>query len=699
MPSSPSRYLPRGLTVTEIRKFIPQSWKHPPREEETHDESVPDALFKSLGHFISHGDLHEAFRAFSLLLRQSSLPGSHEFFLQSAASLLSSCVEFNEFVPGQQIHAHCISSGLEFDPVLVPKLVTFYSAFNLLDEAQSITESSDISHPLPWNVLIGSYVRNKRFDEAVAAYKRMVSNGIRPDAFTYPSVLKACGALLDFASGRVVHGSIEVSSHRCSLYVCNALISMYKRFGKVDIARKLFDGMSERDAVSWNTVINCYASPGKWEEALKLFDRMGLSGVEASVVTWNTFAGRYLQAGDYAGALHHVAKMRNHKGSLDPVAVINGLKACSQLGAIRWGKEFHCLAIRCCYTRIDNVGSSLITMYSRCGDLRNALIAFLEIETNSLSTWNSIISGYAYNERSEETSFLLKEMLLAGFHPNHVTLASILALCARVANLQHGKEINCYVLRRQSFKDCLILWNSLVDMYAKCGKIVAANRVYDSMTKRDKVTYTSLIYGYGILGEGEVALAWFNDMIRSGINPDHVTMVAVLSACSHSNLLRKGQSMFEKMQHVLGIPPRLEHYSCMVDLYCRAGDLARARNIIRRIPEEPSRAMCATLIIACLNHGNKDIGEWAADKLLLEMKPENFRHYLLIAEMCRVSGSWSNLAKVKETLMSLQKAHEFALVDTDSGSDGLNKPMIDTVGLSCISQEQSSDEERLVEIG
>ncbi|CAH8253249.1 unnamed protein product [Arabidopsis lyrata] len=657
MPSSPSRSILRGLTVSEIRKFIPQSWKQPPRPisetPKTHDESVPQVLFESFRHCIAHGQFYEAFRTFSLLRYQS---GSHEFVLYSAASLLSTCVGFSEFVPGQQIHAHCISSGLEFDPVLVPKLVTFYSAFNLLDEAQTITENSDILHPLPWNVLIDSYVRNKRFEESVSVYKRMMSKGIQPDEFTYPSVLKACGALLDFAYGRVVHGSVEVSSHRCSLYVCNALISMYKRFGKVDVARKLFDRMSERDAVSWNST------------------------------------------GNYIGALNCVVGMRNCNVRLDSVAMINGLKACSHIGALQWGKVFHCFVIRSCCHEIDNVRNSLITMYSRCSDLRHAFIVFQQIEANSLSTWNSIISGYAHNERSEETSFLLKEMLLSGFHPNYITLASILPLCARVANLQHGKEFHCYILRRQSYKDCLILWNSLVDMYAKSGEIIAAKRVFDSMSKRDKVTYTSLIDGYGRLGKGEVSLAWFKDMNRSGIKPDHVTLVAVLSACSHSNLVPEGHRLFTKMETGFGIRPRLEHYSCMVDLYCRVGDLAEARKIFRKIPCEPTSAMCATILKACLIHGNTDIGIWAADKLLLETKPEHLGHYMLLADMYAVTGSWNKLVTVKTFLSDLgvQKAHEFALMETDSGLDEeINKPMID----SAVNQEQSSDEERLVEVG
>lgn len=110
-------------------------------------------------------------------------------------------------------------------------------------------------------------------------YFHLISSNLHLDACScklwwmdnVPSVLKACGALLDSSYGRVVHGSVEVSSYRCSLYVCNTLISMYTRFGNVDIGWRLFDMMSERNTVKRNTLVKCYASQGKWEEAFKFF--------------------------------------------------------------------------------------------------------------------------------------------------------------------------------------------------------------------------------------------------------------------------------------------------------------------------------------------------------------------------------------------------------------------------------------------
>ncbi|EOA33715.1 hypothetical protein CARUB_v10019902mg [Capsella rubella] len=674
--------------------------------------------FKSLEHLASRGHLLDAFKTFSLLRLQSSYSYavSSDLVLHSAASLLSACIDVRAYVSGLQIHAYCISSGVEYHSALVPKLVAFYSAFNLHSEAQSINENSHILHPLPWNVLISSYAKNELFEEAVAAYKRMVRKGIRPDAFTYPSVLKACGATLDFASGRVVHGSIEVSSYKSSLYICNALISMYKRFRKVGIARRLFDRMSERDTVSWNAVISCYASEGMWSEAFELFDKMWFSGAEVSVITWNIISGGCLHTGNYVGALGLVSRMRHFPASLDPVAVIIGLKACSLIGATRLGKEIHGFAIRSLYDGIDNVRNTLITMYSKCDDLRHAFIVFQQIDENSLCTWNSIISGHAQLNRSEEASYLLREMMIAGFQPNSVTLASILPLCARIANLQHGKEFHCYILRRKCFKDNTMLWNSLVDVYAKSGKIVVAKRVCNFMSERDEVTFTSLIDGYGIQGEARVALALFEEMIRSGIKPDHVTMVAVLSACSHSKLVHEGHRLFMKMECEFGIRPCLQHFSCMVDLYGRAGLLVDARDLIHKMPYEPSGATWATLLNACHIHGNTEIGKWAAEKLL-EMKPDNPGYYVLIANMYAAAGSWSKLSEVRTIMRDLGVKKDpgcawiytdfgfslFSVGDTSSPQscdtyhllDGLNQLMKDTAAIN----EQISDEELLQEIG
>ncbi|KAG6656266.1 hypothetical protein I3843_04G009900 [Carya illinoinensis] len=513
-----------------------------------------------------------------------------------------------------------------------------------------------------------THIVNELFGEALSAFKQMVDKGIRPDNFTYPSVLKACGEKLDLGFGREVHNFINSNSVEWNLFVHNALVSMYGRFGEIDVARSLFDKMPEKDEVSWNTMISAYASRGLWGKAFELFENMRMTGIEVDIITWNTIASGCLRMGNFKGALDLLSQMIAFGIHLDSVAIIIGLGACSHIGVIKLGKEMHGSAIRSCNDGFDNVKNALITMYSRCKDLRHAYILFRLIENKSLVTWNSMLSGYSHMDQSEEASFLFREMLLSRIEPNYVTIASILPLCARVANLQHGKEFHCYITKREGFKGYLLLWNALVDMYARSGKVIEARRVFDSLSERDEVTYTSLIAGYGMQGEGEAALKVFEEMKVSRTKPDHITMVAVLSACSHSGLVVQGQRIFEKMPAVYGISPRLEHYSCMVDLFGRAGLLNKAKEIITTMPCRPTPAMWATLLGACRIHGNTDIGEWAAQKLL-EMRPKNSGYYVLIANMYAAAGCWNNLAKVRTSMRDLgvKKAPGRAWIDVGMG--------------------------------
>ncbi|XP_044510211.1 pentatricopeptide repeat-containing protein At1g71490-like [Mangifera indica] len=665
--------LRRILFLTQ--KCMPNKWKESFKRLDvpnkcpciSGDEYMMDDLVASLKDFSSQGLLGKAFKTFSLIRLHASSRDSYFNILLSISSLLLCCNKVKALRQGKQLHGCVFSLGLEQHPILVPKMVTFYSTFNLVIDAHVVVDHSSILHPLPWNILISLYVRNGLFAEALGAYKQMGSRGVRADSFTYPSVLKACGEMMDLGFGREVHKSIN-SCDEQSLFVNNALVSMYGKFGEFGVARRLFDEMLERDAVTWNTMISCYASRGMWEEAFELFEKMQKEGIELNIITWNTIAGGCLRTGNFKGALELLSQIRTHGAHLDSVAMIIGLGACSHIGAIKLGKEIHGSAIRCSCDEFDNFRNALITMYTRCRDLRHAYTIFQLIETKSIITWNSLLSGYAHMDRSEEASFIFREMLLSEIEPNYVTIASILPLCARVANLQHGKEFHCYLMRREIFKDYLLPWNSLVDMYARSGKVVEAKRVFDLMCTRDEVTYTSLIAGYGIQGEGQVALKLFEEMNKFQIKPDHVTMVAVLSACSHSGLVVEGQRLFEEMLTIYGISPRLEHFACMVDLFGRAGLLNKAKEIINKMPYKPTPAMWATLLGACRIHGNTNIGEWAAEKLL-ETRTENSGYYVLIANMYAAAGSWNKLAKVRTFMRDLgvRKAPGIAWVDVGSG--------------------------------
>ncbi|QHO11151.1 hypothetical protein HN51_068981 [Arachis hypogaea] len=669
MPSSTT--IPTKLLLSRVQRFLPKSWKQPTKQFDKHyaftNASMVGVLVAALKDFVNQANLSNAFKTFFQIQQHAapspSTASSSYILLHPISSLLLGCTNLKSLPQGKQLHTQVISLGLDQHPVLVSRLTNFYTSFTLLADANVVVESSTRLDPLPWNMVISSYVRNGLFMESLSAYKKMVNKRIEPDDFTYPSVLKACGELLDFAIGVEVHKSIEASSIGWSLFVHNALVSMYGRFGELKVARQIFDKMHHRDDVSWNTMINCYASRGMWEEAFWLFGCMQEEGVEMNVIIWNTIAGGCLHSGNFSGALQMLSQMRT-KIHLDNVAVVVGLNACSHIGALKLGKEIHGHAVRTCLDAFENVRNALITMYSRCSDLRHAYIMFHRMEDKGLVTWNAMLSGYAHMDRSEEVSLLFREMLHKGVEPNFVTIASVLPLCARIANLQHGREFHGYIMKREEFDKYLLLWNALVDMYARSGKVLEARRVFDLLSTRDEVTYTSMILGYGMKGEGQTALKLFEEMCKLNIKPDHVTMVAVLTACSHSGLVSQGQLLFKQMIDVNGMMPRIEHFACMVDLYGRAGHLNKARDVIIGMPCKPTSAMWATLIGACRTHGNTMMGEWAAGKLM-EMKSDHSGYYVLIANMYADAGCWSKLAEVRSYMknMGVRKAPGCAWVD------------------------------------
>ncbi|KAJ8510968.1 hypothetical protein OPV22_001402 [Ensete ventricosum] len=651
--------------------LLAQSPPPAPSEPEASEASPPihhhHSLISSIKVLSAQGHLCEAFNAFSLLRLRSRSPASSLLLLHSLSSLISCTSSQKAIVQGLQLHALTLSHGLHDHPSLLPRLTSLYTTFGLLPDAHALVFSSHSLEVLHWNLLISAYMKDDRPSDALLAYRQLIQRGIRPDRFTYPSVLKACGDVRDLEFGKEVHRSINDSCMEWNIFVQNALIAMYVKCGVLGSARKLFDEMPERDVVSWNTMVSGYASRGMWEKAFQLFGQMRAEGSEVNSVTWNTIVGGHLQRGNPREALRLISEVTTHGSEVDFVTLVVGLSACSHVGSLKLGKEIHGFATRCCSDGIESVRNALITMYSRCKDMEHACLLFQMAKMRSLVTWNTMIAGFGLSDQADEASFIFRDMVHSGVQPNYVTVVTYLALCARVANLQHGRELHCYITKHD-FKGYLLLWNSLIDMYSKSGRILVAKRVFDLLTNRDQVSYTSMIAGYGIQGEGTAALKLFNEMIDSGIKPDHINMVAVLSACSHSGLVSQGHKLFKMMIDSYGIAPQMEHYSCMVDLFARAGLVKKAEELLYKAPLPPTAAMWAALVGACQVYENTEIGERAAKKLL-EMGTENPGHYVLIANMYAAAGCWVELAKVRTMMRDLgvRKSPGLAWADLGNG--------------------------------
>jgi pentatricopeptide repeat protein len=548
---------------------------------------------------------------------------------------------------------------------VLPRLVTFYVDLGDLPAARATVErAAGKARAFPWNLLIWGYADRGLWGDVVLAYRRMLALGVAADRFTYPSVLRACGELRDASVGREIEQRVRSWGYGLDMHVWNALVGMYAKCGEMEDARRVFDGMPARDVVSWNAMVSGYASAGMWGEAFDLLQWVP----GANIVTWNAVAAGNLKAGNNSEVMRLLSQMRSCRGpGLDSVTVVIGLRACARSGYLKIGKELHAVSVRLCFDRLERVESSLITMYSRCQMMSSAYRLFRTCSTQSVVIWNSLLAGFGFVDQVEEAILLFREMICSSVFPNDVTVLTMLSLSARFGHLCHGREMHCYIFKH-GLGASNILLNSLVDMYSKTRQMAAAQRVFDRMQCQDRHAYTSLILGYGMQREGHLSLKLFDEMIANNIKVDHVTMVAVLSACSHSGLVTQGQLRFAEMFDVFCIAPRVEHFSCMVDLYCREGLLSMAEEIINKMPFQPTAAMLATLIEACRIHGKTEVGDRAA-KRLLAMRTNNPGHYKLIANMYISAKRWPELAKVRSlmSVMELDMIPTHSLLESECG--------------------------------
>ncbi|KAK9083525.1 hypothetical protein Scep_029996 [Stephania cephalantha] len=287
-------------------------------------------------------------------------------------------------------------------------------------------------------------------------------------------------------------------------------------------------------------------------------------------------------------------------------------------------------------------------MYAKCCCLHMSQNIFKTSAKDEVS-YNILITSYDQSEHCLEAIDLFLEMTVAGLKHDIVSFTGVLSACANLFVIKQGKEIHAFFIRTSHSH--IFVANSLLDMYTKCGKMDLARRVFNQIPDKDVVSWNTMILGYGMLGEVDVAVDLFESMRDSGVDYDLVSYLAVLSACSHSGHVERGLSYFNMMLS-RDIKPTNMHYACMVDLLGRAGRIKEAVEIIRELPNEADVNIWGSLLGACKIHGNIGLGRWAAEHLF-ELKPKHCGYYMLLSNMYAELGKWEEANETRE-LMKLR---------------------------------------------
>eukprot|EP01018_Ginkgo_biloba_P013191 Gb_32451 [translate_table: standard] len=620
--------------------------------------------------YSKHGFAEDALTLFQQMQRTGTQPNQFTF-----ASVLPACADLAAMEPGIEIHQEIITNGFQSDVFVGNALIDMYAKCGKIETARHLFDKMPRRDEASWNSLIAAYTRHGLFVEALTLFQLMQRTGIRPNQRTFASVLPACANLASLEQGVEVHEEIVRSGFQSNVFVMSALVDMYAKCGNIESARQLFDEITQRDAVSWNGMIAAYTRHGPFKEALTLFHEMQQTGIQPTQRTYvivlaacasltaleegieihKEIIKSGFQSDVYAqGAL---VDMYAKCGSIERARVL--FDKMPQQNAISWSTMI------AGYTENGQVDearklfqempepsmiswTAMITGYMQMGCIDEALKLFQEMPERDIVSWTTMIAGYVHNGQALEALKLFRQMQLAGVKPNANTFASVLPACANLAALEQGMDIHEDIIR-SGFQSHVFVESALVDMYAKCGSIKVARSLFDKMRERDVVSWTAMIAGYAMHGCGKEALKLFEQMQYSGMNPNHVTLVSVLTACCHAGLVDEGQQYFHRMSQYYHIAPAMEHYVCMVDLLGRAGHLNEARDFINKMPMKPDATVWTCLLGACRMHNNIELGESVA-ALLFELDPKSVAPYVLLSNIYSAAGRWDDSENVRSMM-------------------------------------------------
>ncbi|XP_020081441.1 pentatricopeptide repeat-containing protein At4g02750-like [Ananas comosus] len=506
-------------------------------------------------------------------------------------------------------------------------LVAGYAKCGRVDEARDLFDRIPRKNVVCWNSMISGYALNGMIQKARELFDEMplrngVSFSIMISAYLRRRLVGEARALFDRAP--------SPSSSATSL--CNALLSGYVELGRVSDAEELFGKMDRRDVISWNVMITCYARGGRMDLAERLFDEMP----EKDTVSWTAVLHGYLLNRDVDSAW----KLFNNMPDKDAVTWNTMMGGFVQNGMFEDAlRLFHAMPE---WERDIVSWNTILQGYVRKGDMANANYFFGRMPRRSETSWNTLISGY----EGEEALVLLSKMVREGFKPDQATLSVVISVCASLVALNWGKMVHSYAVKSGYPRDALVM-SSLISMYSKCGLTGDAHEVFEHVTKRDTITWNAMIATYAYHGLAKEAFALFGEMIERKFVPDHATFLSLLIACAHRGLVDEGCKYFESMQRDWKLVPRSEHYSCMVDLFGRSGFINQAHELTNEIPSDRRTTAWETLLNACKVHGNLELGEAAARKVLQDDQLDGGGMYILLSNIYAGKGMWGDAASIR----------------------------------------------------
>ncbi|KAK7351460.1 hypothetical protein VNO77_10944 [Canavalia gladiata] len=527
--------------------------------------------------------------------------------------ILNKCSKHRLLDQGKQVHGVVEQLGFGDDLVLNNDLIDMYAKCGTVDLAHSVFDRMPQRNVVSWTALICGYLQNGDAKTSLLLFSKMGRSAVTPNEFTLSTSLKASGVLGIPEIGMQIHGVCAKSNFDWVPVVGNSIIDMYSKCGRVNEAARVFNSLPVRNVISWNAMIAGYSKERNGEEALNLFRNMQEKGEVPDGYTYSST-----------------------------------LKVCSCIGALGEGKQIHAALIRDGFSYLAQsvVVAALVDLYVKCRRITEARRVFDQIEQKSVISWSTLILGYAQEDNLPEAMHLFRQLRESRQKLDGFVLSSLIGVFADLALMEQGKQMHAYTLKVPYGSEISVA-NSILDMYMKCGLTDQADALFREMLARNVISWTIMITGYGKHGIGNKAVELFNEMQANGIEPDSVTYLAVLSACSHSGLIKEGRQYFSSLCNNHQCKPQVEHYACLVDLLGRAGHLKEVKDLIEKMPLKPNVGIWQTFLSVCRMHGDVEMGKQVGE-ILLRLDGNNPTNYVMMSNIYADAGYWKESKKIRD---------------------------------------------------
>ncbi|KAI4317458.1 hypothetical protein L6164_025325 [Bauhinia variegata] len=394
-------------------------------------------------------------------------------------SFLHGCTNINQI---KQVHALLFRKDLHQCCYVVTKLIRMLTKLEVQMDSYPRLVFRQVKHPNPflWTALIRGYALQGPFSESVRLYNCMRKEGIGPVSFTFSALFKACGSVLDVTLGTQIHAqTIWIGGFASDLYVGNTMIDMYIKCGLLDYGRKVFDEMTERDVISWTELIVAYARTGDMKSAGDLFDGLPMK----DMVAWTAMVTGYAQNAMPRKALEVFEQMQDAGIEVDEVTLVGVISACAQLGASKYANWIRNIAENSKFRPANNVvvGSALIDMYSKCGNVEDAYKVFERMEERNVFSYSSMIVGFAMHGRAHAAIELFFEMLKTDTKPNHVTFIGVLTACSHAGMVDKGRQLFATMEKCYGVSPNVDHYACMVDLLGRAGLFEEALQLVETM--------------------------------------------------------------------------------------------------------------------------------------------------------------------------------------------------------------------------